>query len=112
MALVFLGNKPVSSPSEFVTPPAQVNYIAPVVQLQDFDGNPVSLTDYRGQVVLVNNWATWCPPCKEEMPTLQAYFNAHQQDGFTIMAVESGNSPQEVARFVEEWSAWRLWKSM
>lgn len=83
--------------------PAQVNFAAPDLQLTDLQGNPVALSDYLGQVVLVNNWATWCPPCKEEMPTLEAYYRAHQDSGFTIIAIEAGEPVADVVRFVEEY---------
>ncbi|HSQ39199.1 MAG TPA: redoxin domain-containing protein, partial [Anaerolineales bacterium] len=52
--------------------PIQVDYPAPALTLTDLDGNPHSLSDYLGQVVLVNMWATWCPPCVAELPTLNA----------------------------------------
>jgi len=81
--------------------PVEVNYPAPELSLVDLQGNSASLADYRGQVVLVNNWATWCPPCKEEMPALQAYYEAHLQEGFTIIAIEAGEPPAEVADFVQ-----------
>ena len=83
--------------------PAQVNYPAPDLSLTDLQGNPVSLSDYRGQTVLVNNWATWCPPCKEEMPALQAYFKAHLDSNFTIIAIEAGEPVAEIANFVRQY---------
>jgi peroxiredoxin len=79
--------------------PAQLNLPAPELELVDLQGNPVALADYRGQVVLVNNWATWCPPCKAEMPVLQAFFEDYQAQGFTVIAVEAGEPTAEVAEF-------------
>jgi peroxiredoxin len=87
-------------PTELTAIPAQVNYLAPDLSLTDLQGNPVSLSDFRGQTVLVNNWATWCPPCKEEMPELQAYYEARQGQGFTIVAIEAGDPAAEVSDFV------------
>jgi thiol-disulfide isomerase/thioredoxin len=71
-------------------PPVTTNYPAPQLALIDLKGKPVSIEDYRGQVILVNNWATWCPPCKTEMPELQAYYSAHAAEGFVVLAIESG----------------------
>jgi peroxiredoxin len=82
--------------------PVPANYPAPELDLSDLAGNPVSLSDYQGQVVLVNNWATWCPPCKAEMPVLQAFYEAHKDQGFTIIAIESGEPAEVVAQFVED----------
>ncbi|RMF43609.1 MAG: TlpA family protein disulfide reductase [Anaerolineae bacterium] len=76
---------------------------APEISLQGLDGQPVALSDFRGQVVLLNNWATWCPPCKAEMPDLQAYHEAHQADGFTVIAVNAGDPPDEVRAFAREY---------
>ena len=83
--------------------PVRVNYPAPELSLIDLEGAPVSLEDFRGQVVLVNNWATWCPPCKEEMPALQAFFEAHQGRNFNIIAIEAGDPVPEVADFVRRY---------
>ena len=69
--------------------------------LFDLDGNEVSLTDFNGQVILVNNWATWCPPCREEMPEFKAYYEKYQDQGFQIVAVEAGQPEAEVRAFVE-----------
>lgn len=82
--------------------PVAVSRPAPDLALADLAGQPVSLAGYRGQVVLVNNWATWCPPCRAEMPTLEAYFQAHQGEDFTLVAIDSGEPAVEVARFVDE----------
>lgn len=83
--------------------PAPVNFTAPDVSITDLDGNPVSFADYRGKVILYNAWATWCPPCKEEMPVLQAYYNDHKDQGFVIIAVEDGQPVEEVRNFVNEY---------
>jgi peroxiredoxin len=83
--------------------PVLMDYPAPELTLTDLQGKNVSLRDYHGQFVLVNHWATWCPPCKEEMPVLQAYYESHKDQGFTIVAIEAGQPVAEVADFVEEY---------
>jgi peroxiredoxin len=84
--------------------PAAVEFPAPTLTLQDLNGFTRSLADYEGQVVLVNNWATWCPPCKAEMPTLQAYYDSHRQQGFVLIAIEAGDPEQDVVQFVSEYA--------
>lgn len=83
--------------------PAAANYAAPQLELTDLDGNTASLDQYRGQVVLVNNWATWCPPCKAEMPALQSYYSLHADQGLVVVAIESGEGPEDVAAFVDQY---------
>lgn len=77
--------------------PVSVDFVAPELSLENINGQTESLADYRDRVVLVNNWATWCPPCKAEMPTLAAYYNEHQSEGFTIIAIEAGDPLDAVA---------------
>jgi cytochrome c biogenesis protein CcmG/thiol:disulfide interchange protein DsbE len=81
--------------------PVAVDYPAPDVRITDLNNVPVALSDYRGQVVLYNAWATWCPPCKEEMPILDAYYQAHKSDGFVVIAIEDGEPVAEVADYVK-----------
>lgn len=83
--------------------PVQVSFAAPEVNLIDIQGTSRSLTDYRGQVVLVNLWATWCPPCKEEMPVLQAFYNKHKDKGFIIIAINDGDPTSDVSQFVKDY---------
>ena len=80
----------------------EVNYPAPELSLQNVNGAAESLIDYRDKVVLVNNWATWCPPCKAEIPTLEAYYKAHTTDGFVIIGVEAGEPQNDVLKFVQD----------
>ncbi len=87
--------------TELAIQPAVVSYAAPALSLTSLDGTAATLADYKGQVVLVNNWATWCPPCKDEMPVLQAYFQAHAQAGFTVVAIESGEPATTVGNYVQ-----------
>ena len=90
-----------SAASQNSVVPMAVNYAAPELSLQNINGGTESLSDYRDNVVLVNNWATWCPPCKAEMPTLVAYHNEHTADGFSVIAVEAGEPLDVVTPFVE-----------
>jgi peroxiredoxin len=92
-----------STQIELSAVPAQVNYAAPELTLTDTAGTPVSLVDYRGQVVLVNLWATWCPPCKEEMPALEAFYRKHKDDGFVIVAINDGDPDADVIQFVKDY---------
>jgi peroxiredoxin len=84
--------------------PIKVEFSAPELSLQNINGETESLSDFRGNVVLVNNWATWCPPCKAEMPTLAAYHNEHASEGFTVVAIEAGEQLEEVAQFASDYS--------
>ena len=101
-AIVFTRERPAAaSADEPSVVPASVDFAAPALSLPNTSGNTESLADYRGRVVLVNNWATWCPPCKAEMPTLQAYFEAHQSEGLTVIGIEAGESAAQVRAFAE-----------
>src|SRR5512140_2620935 len=83
--------------------PIETNFPAPEVKLTDLDAKPVALADFKGQVVLYNAWATWCPPCKEEMPVLEAYYQAHKNAGFVVVAIEDGEPVSEVADFAKSY---------
>jgi cytochrome c biogenesis protein CcmG/thiol:disulfide interchange protein DsbE len=85
-----------------ILPPIEVDQPAPELTLFDLDGRQVSLSDFKGQVVLLNNWATWCPPCREEMPEFKAYYKKYKDEGFQILAVEAGQPEDEVRAFVEQ----------
>lgn len=91
-----------SQPVSRSVTPMEVNYPAPELSLQNVNGKTESLSDYRDKVVLVNNWATWCPPCKAEIPTLQAYYETHTEDGFVIIGVEAGEPQNDVLEFTQE----------
>jgi thiol-disulfide isomerase/thioredoxin len=69
--------------------------------LETIDGDQVSLDDYVGSVVLVNFWATWCPPCQAEIPALEAAYQAHKDEGFVILGVNVSESRTSVAPFVQ-----------
>lgn len=60
---------------------------APSFRLQSMAGNEVSLADYRGQVVMINFWATWCAPCRQEMPLLEQMHKKYKPLGFTLLGV-------------------------
>jgi cytochrome c biogenesis protein CcmG/thiol:disulfide interchange protein DsbE len=87
---------------QFTVVPIEVNFPAPELTLNDLDGNLINLTDFLGSVVMVNNWATWCPPCKAEMPTLQEFYSDHSQENFTILAIEAGDPIPDVKQFVSD----------
>jgi cytochrome c biogenesis protein CcmG, thiol:disulfide interchange protein DsbE len=89
--------------NDLSTVPVQVNFPAPELTLTDTEGVSHSLADYRGQVILVNLWATWCQPCKEEMPTLQAFYDKYRKNGFVIIAVNDGDPTADVLQFVKDY---------
>lgn len=69
--------------------------------LPSLDGTPVTLSDYQGQVVLVNLWATWCPPCRAEMPDLNAFYETYRDQGLTVLAVNQQERKETAQRFIE-----------
>ena len=69
--------------------------------LEAIDGSEVSLSDYRGDVVLVNFWATWCPPCRAEIPDLEAAYQARSDDGFVVLGINVEEPREAVAPFAQ-----------
>ncbi|MCB2178932.1 TlpA family protein disulfide reductase [bacterium] len=82
----------------------QAGFLAPEFTLTTLDDDTVSLADLRGQAVLVNIWASWCIPCRSEMPAMQRMYEEYSDDGFMILAVNATNqdSRQDAADFVAE----------
>lgn len=74
--------------------------VAPDFTLTDLDGNSVSLSDYSGTPVLINFWATWCPPCRSELPLIQQYQDKYG-DEFVVLAVDGGETAEDVQSFVD-----------
>jgi thiol-disulfide isomerase/thioredoxin len=69
--------------------------------LPDLNGNQVSLADQHGKVVFLNFWATWCPPCRAEMPSMEKLYTKFKGNDFTILAVNMGESEGQVKAFKE-----------
>lgn len=76
---------------------------APDFQLKTLEGETVNLSDYRGQGVFLNFWATYCPPCKEEMPYMQSQYEVFKDKGVTILAVDVGEPKLTVEKFVKRY---------
>jgi thiol-disulfide isomerase/thioredoxin len=80
-------------------PSSMAGQVAPVYVLRDDRGNEASLAAYRGRVVVMNLWASWCPPCREEMPDLQRLADAYRKDGVVVIGVDQGESPERAQLF-------------
>lgn len=75
----------------------------PPLALQTLQGTPLSNADLQGKVVLVNFWATWCPPCRLEMPGFQRVYEAKKDRGFVILGISTDNAgPAAVQAFLAE----------
>lgn len=76
---------------------------APDFTLEDLEGNKVSLKDYEGEkIVLLNFWASWCPPCRAEMPDLDKLYKENKDDDFIVLAVNVGETEKTAKIFIEE----------
>jgi thiol-disulfide isomerase/thioredoxin len=83
--------------------PAVVGNPAPKFSLKDLDGREVKLADLRGKVVLLNFWATWCPPCREEIPSMMRLNQAMAGKQFQMLAVSiNEGGAQEVAAYFKQ----------
>src|SRR3990172_1516280 len=110
---LLLNNPAPASRQDFSAVPAKVDFSAPELTLEDLFGNPVTIRDYRGKVLLVNLWATWCPPCREEMPTLQAFYEKYKSHDFVLIAINQEEPLETVVPFVEEFGlTFPVWLDM
>ena len=80
----------------------EVGNLAPDFETTTPDGDPISLSDFRGDVVLLNFWWTGCAPCRHEMPDLQAVYSQFKDRGFTVLAINNQESPEQIKPFLEE----------
>lgn len=82
----------------------QLGEPAPDFQFQTPEGQATSLSDLRGKAVLVNFWATWCGPCRMEMPFIQQVYNEWQERGLVVLAINLGEGSDKVTSFVESYN--------
>jgi peroxiredoxin len=75
---------------------------ASAFDLADPAGERVRLSDYRGKTLIVNFWATWCPPCRAEMPSMQRAWEQLQGEDIDLIAINVGESGDDIARFIEQ----------
>src|SRR5437588_447003 len=86
--------------------PVQVGKPAPSFTVTDIDGRRVSLSQLRGKPVLINFWATWCVPCRDELPLIRDEYLAHRAEGFTVIAINFGDESSDTVR--KFWSSHTL----
>lgn len=98
------GGKPAQSPiiQSIGMVPITEEIPSPDFTLKDPSGKEVALSSYAGRYVLLNFWATWCVPCREEMPSLQTLAGELEPLGLSVIAVSSLESPSLVSSFLEE----------
>lgn len=82
-----------------------IGFLAPDLEVTTLTGQQARLSDFRGAPVLLNFWATWCPPCRAEMPAFQQIFNDYQEAGLVVLAVNATHldSLPEVKNFLQEY---------
>jgi peroxiredoxin len=80
----------------------ELNAIAPEFELRSTEGKTISLSKLRGTPVVVNFWATWCEPCKVEMPALEEVYNAFKDQGLRILAINLGESHESVIAWARD----------
>ena len=107
-AAVFLFGHPAIAGDAGPMAPAPAPITAPAIYLPRLDGTPFSLTDRKGKFTLINFWALWCAPCRIEMPALARLKKQMTGRGLDVVAVNLGDKPDAVARFLKQVDAGEL----
>ena len=82
-------------------PAPRTGFLAPKISLVNLNGQEVQLGDFQGHPVMVNFWASWCPPCRAEMPVFQEIYTEYESHGFVILAVNSQESRADAFAFAQ-----------
>ncbi len=101
LALSFSAAPPTTAGQAKVGP-AKVGQPIADFTVTDIHGVTHKMSDYKGRPVLINAWATWCPPCRAEMPDLHDFYLEHQAEGFELLAINSGETQPTVASFIQQ----------
>ena len=99
----FISRAPMDQTAELVSSP-RVGFLAPDFSLERLDGGDlITLSDLRGKVILVNIWASWCPPCREEMPAINRVYQEYESQGFEVLAVNTTyqDNEEDAAAFAQ-----------
>ena len=93
-----------SATTSGLIPSPREGFLAPDFTLDTIDGGQITLSDLRGQVVVVNLWTSWCPPCRAEMPAINSVYQANKAQGLEVLAVNVTNqdSAEAAAAFAQE----------
>ena len=83
--------------------PSLIGKPAPTFALKDLTGKPLALADYRGKVVLIDFWATWCVPCRAEIPHFIELQNKYASRGFSVIGISMDDAPEPVAPFAKKY---------
>ncbi|MCS7059572.1 MAG: TlpA disulfide reductase family protein [Anaerolineae bacterium] len=95
---------PASLPAQPVMQFLRENEPAPDFQLQTFDGRAVRLSDFKGRPVLINFWASWCPPCREETPDLVAAYEQLQDINAVFIGIGTNDDTEKLKQFAQEYA--------
>jgi peroxiredoxin len=96
---------PSSATTAGLIPAPREDFLAPDFQLLTLEGDELSLRDFRGQVVVLNLWASWCPPCRAEMPAIESLYERYGQEGLVVLGVNmtAQDRVSAAASFVSEY---------
>ncbi len=92
-------------PAKDISAP-QVGFTAPDFTLRSIDGKTHTLSALKGNAILVNLWATWCPPCRAEMPAIEKMYQEYKDQGFIVLAINTTyqDEPSSISPFIKEYN--------
>ena len=104
LAWIWFSAVPSSTTTEGLIPSPREGFLAPEFTLEEVNGGTITLSELRGNVVVVHLWASWCPPCRAEMPALQQVYEKNRDRGLEVLAVNTTyqDSEAEATAFVDE----------
>ncbi|MBI1801653.1 MAG: TlpA family protein disulfide reductase [Chloroflexi bacterium] len=100
IAWIMASRAPTAAAANSLRAAPRVGFSAPDLRALSPSGESLSLGQWRGQVVVLNFWATWCGPCRAEMPALQSLYNAHQGDGLIVLGINQLEDAETAAGFL------------